>query len=139
MPNIRPISQKFKEMLRFENFEKTRFSLTLTHINEIQASSFGSSSHFIRSINLLQQLNDQFRKCLFLLGGGQGRKFEFILCQDIYFDTQEKFQYNKQSRLGVITNMIDYWGRVDFMHQINPMHIKKAMAVFLIFWKGKKH
>ena len=40
MPKIIPISQKFNEILRFENFEITRFCHTLTHGNRYNSLSF---------------------------------------------------------------------------------------------------
>ena len=63
---IRPISQRFTEILRFENFEMTRSFYTLTYPNcsifEIQGSSFGYSSLFMCSHVVQLLLYYQFQK-----------------------------------------------------------------------------
>ena len=51
MQNFRPLSQKFSEISRFENFEFLRFCLTLTHRNCHNSLNFGFIPLFMCSIN----------------------------------------------------------------------------------------
>ena len=121
----RPLSQKFNEILRFENFEITRFCLTLTHENYRNSLNFwdkgiifwiySSFYVFYKSCLATEALWPIFKYFVFLVPPserGLGKNSNLNFAKNFYYwylGKVEKFQYNNQSRFKVITNLRKWW------------------------------